>query len=82
MSGDKYTFVERVTKALGVLFGGGRREDRPEDCSIVQATGRRVFGTLRMPNGQIIETMREDVFQAALIASGNKKPSLTTAGPR
>lgn len=82
MAGAKYTFAERVTKALGVLFGDGRREDRPEDSSIVRATARPVFGTLRMPNGQIITTMREDAFQAALIASGNKKPSLTTAGPR
>lgn len=72
ISGDKYTFVERVTKALTVLFGDGRREDRPAESLIVQATPGPVFGTLTMPNGQIIKTMREDAFQAALIASGNK----------
>jgi hypothetical protein len=31
-----------------------------------------VFGTLTMPNGQTIRTMREDAFQAALAGSGNK----------
>ncbi len=68
----KYSFAERLGEALGVLFGKGRREDRHEDSFIVQATAGPVFGTLTMPNGQIIETMREDAFQAALIASGNK----------
>ncbi len=73
MASARYTFEERVAKAAGVLFGDGRRDKRPEDSFIVRPTPS-VFGTLRMPNGQIIKTMREEAFQAALIASGNKKP--------
>jgi AcrR family transcriptional regulator len=32
----------------------------------------KVFGTLTMPNGQRIKTMREDAFRAALAASGQR----------
>jgi CspA family cold shock protein len=34
--------------------------------------GAKVFGTLTLPNGQRIKTMREDAFQAALAASGQR----------
>ena len=34
--------------------------------------GAKVFGTLTMPNGQRIKTMREDAFRAALAASGQR----------
>jgi CspA family cold shock protein len=34
--------------------------------------GTKVFGTLTMPNGQRIKTMREDAFRAALAASGQR----------
>ncbi len=33
---------------------------------------RPVFGTLAMPNGRRIVTMREDVFRAALAAAAGK----------
>ncbi len=66
-----------VKRILAGIEGLGRRRDQEvvggrADGFVAAANAPSVFGTLTMPNGQVIKTMREDAFQAALVRSGNK----------
>lgn len=38
----------------------------------VQSSGGRVFGSVSLPNGKKLSTMREDVFRAVIDASRKK----------
>ena len=54
---------------------GARRGSAAANSEVaITKSPRKVFGTLIMPNGQQIRTMREDAFQAALAATRATTP--------